>query len=105
MTALKNYDLREQWNLFAHILVQGNRFLKICESDAIQDGDQASDDDIQATIMCWNSPEKDSKKRTIDHRHRTAFLKFCDSGGCQKDEKGKQCRTFKLGWLSKGTCF
>ena len=89
---------------FAHFLVQGNRFLKICESDASADGDQAIGDDIQATIMCWNSPEKDSKKRTIDHRHRTAFLKFCDSDGFQKDEKGKQFRTFALGWLSNATC-
>ena len=52
------------------MLVQGNKFWKICKSDAVQEGDQTSDVNIQATIMCWSNAEKDYKKTEIDQDRR-----------------------------------
>ena len=52
------------------MVVKGNMFLKIYESDAVQEGDQNSDVDIQATIMFWNNPEQYYKKTEIDQDRR-----------------------------------
>ena len=45
-------------------------FLAIYESDAVQEGDQNSDVDIQATTMFWSNTEQDYQETEIDQIKR-----------------------------------